>query len=124
MFNKVNMSNTAGEKLSATKSIGFRPDAKMRQDIEDLVASTQGRWKISDVARVTFTTFWPQIKAIVQSTNTPPVDEASCAALREKLALCDAVQARGLDLKAILTAALSAQVEAATPAPASTDQAA
>ena len=104
------MSNGATGKL--TKNIGFRPGAEFRQEIEALAAASRGNWNISDIARVGLLTFWPQIKAIVQSTTTPPQDEASLAEIRESLDLLRTAQAQGLDLRATLTAALNAKAEA------------
>ncbi|MBC7367549.1 MAG: hypothetical protein H7343_12210 [Undibacterium sp.] len=116
MFNTVNMPNGAATNFSKSKSIGFRPTPNFRGEVESLVASTAGAWNLSDVARVGLTTFWPQIQAIVRASAQPPAGEKEIGDLREHLALCQLAQARGLDIRAALTAALAAHLEAGTPA--------
>ena len=70
------------EKLSSSKSIGFRPGA-LRGKLDTLYAELQKQdsgLKLSDVVRDGVTAFWPQIEAYLrarQQTNLDPVQLAT-----------------------------------------------
>lgn len=119
MANMVNMFNNVATmsdgatpqavKLSAAKSIGFRPGPALRAEVDDLLNSTN--WTTTDIARVGLQAFWQDIKAIVKATpGKAPKKQEEIQELREFIELCRTAKARGVDPKLALTAAMEAKL--------------
>ena len=97
-------------KLSAGKSVGFRPSADLRKKLEELSAATGRTYSL--ILRDGVQGNWPQIKALnLALAGAGPGEDSE--RLLDWLAACREAQRLGLDPRQTLLAAATAKHEAA-----------
>jgi hypothetical protein len=84
VFNNAPMEHSpTHEKLSSTKSIGFRPGA-LRGKVDTLYTELlrhDSGLKLSDIIRDGVTAFWPQIEAYLRARQQTHIDPVALAQL-------------------------------------------
>ena len=100
------------EQAKLQSRINLRVPAELRDAI-NLTARETGL-DVSEILRPGLVAYWPEIDAMARLRVSAPSPEGG--SLREFIALCRTAQARGIDPRATLAAALTDHLEANTPA--------
>jgi hypothetical protein len=88
--------------------LSFRIPATFDAAVDSLAADSG--WKRSDIGLCGLITFWPEIAALAMSTH-PTTDPDKVAENRELARLFRSARANKLDVRGVLVAALSSQIE-------------